>query len=295
MMQSAGQSSPSTLLPSSQVSPTSTMLLPHTSVRQMALQPSPPTRSPSSQVSPSPVTPLPHVSSGMRFPSAVWVCVWMAAESPVVTHGGLASSFAKQPLVGSAPPVYFVCAFAMHALNAAGSGLVVFLPSHPRTAFTRFATHLNLPAVHLLSVDGGAVGSSEKRTAPVIAWACPPIASESPVVRHGGFASRFAKQPFVGTMPPLYLVSALSMHCGNLIGSGFALSLLKHPSSPVARVVTHFSLPASHFALADCAWAVPPSARVIAPPIRAYPARRRRTFICMMPPLACRLRVVSRA
>src|SRR4029453_13091402 len=117
-----------------------------------------------------------------------------------------------------------VCAFAMHALNAAGSGLVVFLPSHPSRAFTRFPTHLNFPAAPFLRFEGGAAGSSEKRTAWVITWVRSPISSVSPVVRHGGFASSFAKHPLAGSAPPLYLGSAFSRNGWNLSGAGFALS-----------------------------------------------------------------------
>jgi hypothetical protein len=58
-----------------------------------------------------------------------------AAVSSVVRHagfdggfGGFASSFAKQPLAGSAPPSNLAFALATHSSNFAGSGLVVFLP-----------------------------------------------------------------------------------------------------------------------------------------------------------------------
>src|SRR5262249_51831710 len=107
----------------------------------------------------------------------------------------------------------------------------VFFPSQPRIAFARLVTHLSCPEVHLLRVDGGAVGSRRCRISAglPVCPACVRIESESPWVRHGwpgSFASSLAKHPFVGSTPPLCLVVALSMHWPNLIGSGFALSLL---------------------------------------------------------------------
>src|SRR5262245_20306343 len=44
------------------------------------------------------------------------------------SFGVFASSFAKQPFVGSTPPLYFACTFWMQAARAAGSGLVASFP-----------------------------------------------------------------------------------------------------------------------------------------------------------------------
>src|SRR5581483_1038974 len=62
----AEQPSPLVVLPSSHVSPTSTIPFPHTSNWQAAEQPSPPTVLPSSHCSPLPTTPSPHVASAER-------------------------------------------------------------------------------------------------------------------------------------------------------------------------------------------------------------------------------------
>src|SRR5262249_19106373 len=157
-------------------------------------------------------------------------------DKPVVTQslGTLASSFAKQPFVRSAGLVYLSSAFWMHAASTAASGFPLFFPSQPRMAFARLVTHLSCPEVHLLRVEGGAVGSRRcLNSAGLPVWpAWVRIESESPNVRQGVaevgeyFVSSFAKHPLVGSRPPVYLPFTLSMHCGNLIGSGFALSLL---------------------------------------------------------------------
>src|SRR5262249_14602963 len=150
---------------------------------------------------------------------------------PVVTQslGIFASSLAKHPFVGSAPPVYFVSAFMMQVERAAASGLPLFLPSQPSSALARLVTHFSWPLVHLLRVLGGAPGSSARRTAPAIPVLEVKMESESVWVRHGWLAplaSSLAKHPLVRSSPPVYLSLAFLMQAGNLTGSGFALSLL---------------------------------------------------------------------
>src|SRR5262249_55055867 len=82
-----------------------------------------------------------------------------AAVSPPVRQGGLASSFAKHPFAGSAPPSNFAFALATHSPNFTGSGFVVFLPEQPSSALTLLATHFFLPAEHLFRTGVGYPGS----------------------------------------------------------------------------------------------------------------------------------------
>jgi hypothetical protein len=65
----------------------------------------------------------------------------------------------------------------------------------------------------------------------------------------GAFAWSFAKQPFVGSRPPVYFASALSTQPFVFGSVGFpgVWASLRHLSSPARYFDAHFFLPAPHF------------------------------------------------
>src|SRR6476646_10103372 len=85
-------------------------------------------------------------SAQAAFSTNVSTVVPSADVSPVVRHPpeNLASSLAKHPFAGTAPPVNLSCALCTHA----GSIAPVFAAFawHLRSAFASLLTHLFLPA-----------------------------------------------------------------------------------------------------------------------------------------------------
>src|SRR5262245_48596474 len=65
----------------------------------------------------------------------------------------------------------------------------------------------------------------------------------------GSFASSFAKQPFVGSRPPVYFATALSTQPFVFGSAGFpgVWASLRHLSSAARYFAAHFVLPAPHF------------------------------------------------
>src|SRR5262249_28060339 len=106
---------------------------------------------------------------------------WIVALSapPRQALGTFARSFAKQPLVGSMPPVNLSLAFWTHS-GSTLRFLPIALLMQPRSPFVRLAAHFFMPAEHLLSTGAGYPGSISVTTSSTKASTLASMAPVSP-------------------------------------------------------------------------------------------------------------------
>src|SRR5262249_10125947 len=165
------------------------------------------------------------------------------------SFGCFASSFAKQPLVISVPPVYFAVALSTQppAFGLGSFPGVSAVEWHLRTETRYFATHFFLPTPHFVCIVGaGSMAPRSDVTQSSTAVSAGSVASPGLQSLFVLFSS-FPKQPLVGSGMPWNLPSTFGTQLGSAALPGVS-AISSHLSSPAAFVAMHFTLPARHFA-----------------------------------------------
>src|SRR5262245_59663920 len=127
------------------------------------------------------------------------------------SFGSFASSFAKQPFAGSAPPVYFATALSTQPFVFGSVGFPGVCASlrHLSSAARYFDAHFFLLAPHFVwSRGGGSMATTSAATQASTAVSAAPVLS-TVGQSFGTLLSSFSKQPLAGSSPPSNLVWAL--------------------------------------------------------------------------------------